>query len=120
MEFLGSHNISDTIACKIEVHELRRHPGKGVHVRQIPNGVAERLFSLVQKEGPSGQKARLELIQRSIVNADGTPLFPSEESVQALTEGNQPIFLDFIDAIAAANNKKPAEINKEADDLEKN
>lgn len=118
MDFIGSHNISETIACHIEPHPLPRHPGKGVYVRQIPVGHIDRLFGVAGKDGPDGEKARLELIQRSIVNEDGTQIF-TEQSAQALIEGNNPIFLDLIDVISAANNKKKAAIEKEADDAEK-
>lgn len=119
MDFIGSHNISETIACHIEPHPLPRHPGKGVYVRQIPVGHIDRLFGLAGTDGPDGQKARLELIQRSIVNSDGTPVF-TEQSAADLIEGNQPIFLDLIDVIGKANNKKKVDIEKEADAAEKN
>jgi hypothetical protein len=119
MDFIGSHNISETIACHIEPHPLPRHPGKGVHVKQIPVGHIDRLFKLAGDDTPDGEKARLELIQRSIVNQDGSPLFPSEDAAKALIEGNQPIFLDLIDVIGKANNKKPNQIDKEADAAEK-
>lgn len=119
MQFIGSHNISETIACHIEPHPLPRHPGMGVHVRQIPVGHIDRLFRLAGEDTPEGEKARLELIQRSIVNEDGTPIF-TEESAKTLIEGNNPIFLDLIDVIGKSNNKKPQQINKEADAAEKN
>jgi hypothetical protein len=118
MQFLGSHNVSEVVACHIETHPLPRHKDMSARVRQIPVGHIDRLFGVAGKEGPDGEKARLELIQRSIVNEDGTPVF-TEESAQALMEGNNPIFLDLIDVISAANNKKKAAIEKEADAAEK-
>jgi hypothetical protein len=119
MNFLGSHNVSETIACKVEPFPLPRHPGMSAYVRQIPVGQVDRLFRLAGDDTEAGQKARMELIQRSIVNADGTAIF-TEDLIQGLIEGNQPIFLDLIDVIGKANNKKPQQIEKEADDAEKN
>lgn len=119
MQFLGSHNVADLVACHVEEHELPRHKGTFARVRQIPVADVERLFRIAGKQGADGDKARFELICRSIVNEDGTPVF-TDETVQSLKTGNQPIFLDLIDVVARANNKKPAEVQQEADDLEKN
>lgn len=119
MKFLGSHNVSETIACQIEPHVLPRHPDMSAHVKQIPVGHIDRLFKLAGDETPDGEKARLELIQRSIVNQDGSPVFTSDDATKALIEGNQPIFLDLIDVIGKANNKKPKQLDKEADAAEK-
>ncbi len=117
--YIGSHNVREIVSCKIEEHPLKHHPHIIARVKQLPLGVLNRLSRPSLKEGPEGDKARAELIVLSIVNEDGTPAF-TEESAESLKTSSAPIFGDLMDAIGKANNKTKKEIDKEADDAEKN
>lgn len=88
-------------------------------MKQIPVGELGRLSKSAGRDTPEGIKARAELILRSIVNEDETPVFTAE-SVQELITGNQPMYLDLLEVIAKANNKKPVDIEAETDAAEKN
>lgn len=116
---LSSSNAAEYVRCKIEPHSLPRHPEVTALVKQIPVGELARLSKSAGKDTPEGIKARSELIRQSIVNADETPVFTAE-TVQELITGNQPLYLDLLDVIAKANNKKPIDIEAETDAAEKN
>ena len=119
MVFLSSSNAREIISCKVEPFELPNHPGTSVYVQQIAVNELQRLSRVATKTGPEGDKARIDLIARSIVNEDGTPVFNAELAIQ-LSLANAPIFADLMTVIGKANNKQKADIEKDLDDAEKN
>ena len=90
-----------------------------VRVKQLPMAELNRLARPASKQGAEGDKARVELITKSLVNEDGTPVF-TEDLVTDLATCNAPIFADLMFVIGKANNKTKTEAEKELDDAEKN
>ncbi len=119
---LSSSNAAEIVSCKVEQHQLPNHPHITAYVRQIPIPKLERLSKIASKPGVEGETARIELVQLSIVNEDGTPVFDpkSPDAVVTLREANGPIFVDLLAIIGKSNNKTKKEIDAEADDAEKN
>jgi len=117
--FLSSQNAMEIISCKSEEFALPNHPELMVRVKQLPVAELNRLGKPATKQGAEGDKARIELIQKSIVNEDGTPVFTMMDTV-ALSQASAPIFSDLMEVIGKANNKKKADIDKDLDDAEKN
>jgi hypothetical protein len=117
--FLSSSNAREIIACKVEPFELPNHPGTSVYVRQIPIDDLKRLSKISVKDTTEGHKAQIELIEKSIVNEDGTPVFTAElASELKVTSG--PIFTDLMMVIGKANNKTKKKAEEDLDDAEKN
>ena len=117
--FLSSLNAREIIACKVEPFELPNHPGTYVYVRQIPIDDLKRLSKIATKDTAEGDKARLELIEKSIVNEDGTTIFTTELA-EDLKVTSGPIFADLMVVIGKANNKTKQKAEEELDDAEKN
>jgi len=118
-QFLSSFNAREIISCKSESIELPNHPGTFVRVQQIPSTELNRLAKPAVKVGPEGDKARIDLITRSLVNEDGTIVFTPELAAD-LVNCNAPILNDLMFAIGKANNKTKTEAEKDLDDAEKN
>jgi len=118
-QFLTSFNAREVVSCKSEEFELPNHPEYSVRVKQLPIGDLNRLAKPAVKPGPEGDKARIDLITKSIVNEDGTPVFTSELAAD-LANCNAPIFSDLMTVIGKANNKTKPEAEKDLDDAEKN
>ena len=117
--FLSSINAREIISCKSEAIELPNHPDTSARVQQLPVNELNRLAKPAVKPGPEGDKARIELITKSIVNEDGTPVFTAELAAD-LAVCNAPIFSDLMTVIGKANNKTRPEAEKDLDDAEKN
>jgi hypothetical protein len=118
-QFLTSFNAREIVSCKSEEFELPNHPEYMVRVKQLPMAELNRLARPASKQGAEGDKARVELITKSLVNEDGTPVFTADQAID-LMQSSGPIFNDLIEVISKANNKKKADIDKQADDAEKN
>jgi|GEM_PF-6576246 len=119
-EYLTSENAEAESACVIEEFPLPHKPTMKARVKQLPIGELRRLHRAAQRGTPMEQeKAEIEMIQKSIVNADGTPVY-SEERLKALKSCNQPLMNSLAKVIGLANNKTPKQVNEEIDDLEKN
>ena len=107
------------ISCKSEPFELPRHPGTFANVSQLPINELKRLSRVAMKDTDEGHKAQIELITKSIVNEDGTPVFTPDLAAD-LKVANAPIFSDLMAVIGKANNKTKADIEEDLDDAEKN
>jgi hypothetical protein len=118
-QFLTSFNAREIVSCKSEEFELPNHPEYMVRVKQLPIDELKRLSRVATKDTSEGHKAQLELIAKSIVNEDGTPVF-TDELVADLKQANGPIFNDLMIVVGKANNKKKSDIEKDLDDAEKN
>lgn len=117
--FLSSLNAREVVACKSEEFILPNHPEYTVRVKQLPIGDLNRLAKPAVKPGPEGDKARIDLITKSLVNEDGSPVFTAELAAD-LAMCNAPIFSDLMTVIGKANNKTKPEAEKDLDDAEKN
>jgi hypothetical protein len=118
-QFLTSFNAREIVACKSEEFELPNHPDLMVRVKQLPIDELKRLSKVATKDTAEGHKAQIELITKSIVNEDGTPVFTDELAVD-LKQANAPIFSDLMNVIGRANNKTKTASEKDLDDAEKN
>jgi hypothetical protein len=118
-QFLTSFNAREIVSCKSEEFELPNHPGLMVRVKQLPIAELNRLAKPATKQGIEGDKARVDLITKSLVNEDGTPVFTADQAID-LMQSSAPIFSDLMAVIGKANNKQKADIDKLADDTEKN
>ena len=118
-EYLNSENVDQESACGVEEIPLRHKPEMLVNVKQLPVGELRRLSKAIKRGGFDGEKAEAELIQKSIVNADESPVFTLEKA-KAIRESNAPLYASLMHAIGKANNKTDDEISREADALEKN
>lgn len=106
------------ITGEIEKHELPSHPGTFVYVRQIPMAPLRRLAAGVQIDGPDGDGARQEIIQRCIVNQDGSQMFGEDFNVmEALTP---KLFKDLMVVIGKTHNGTAEAVEAKVDELEKN
>ena len=118
-QFLTSFNAREIVACKSEEFELPKHPEYMVRVKQLPIDELKRLSRVATKDTSEGHKAQLELITKSLVNEDGTPVF-TEELAADLKQSNGPIFADLMAVIGKANNKTKKRVEEDLDDAEKN
>lgn len=119
MTVLSSFNAKEIVSCKSELFELPNHPGTFARVQQLPLNDLNRLVKPGAKMGAEGDKARIELITKSIVNEDGTPVFTPDLAAD-LANCNAPIFNDLMNIIGKANNKTKQKADEELDDTEKN
>jgi hypothetical protein len=107
------------IVSKIETLPLPSDPETLVRIKQLPIGIIRRLGELATQDGAEGDKARGELIQRSVVDADGNPIF--EANYPLMDELTVELLTDLMTLIGKANNKSAAKsFSQQVDDAEKN
>jgi hypothetical protein len=107
------------IVSKIETFPLPSDSETLVRIKQLPIGVLRRLGELATQDGAEGDKARGELIQRSVVDADGNPIF--EANYPLMDELTVELLTDLMTLIGKANNKSaPKSFSQQVDDAEKN
>jgi hypothetical protein len=107
------------IVSKIETLPLPSDPDTLVRIKQLPIGIIRRLGELATQDGAEGDKARGELIQRSVVDADGNPIF--EANYPLMDELTVELLTDLMTLIGKANNKSAAKsFSQQVDDAEKN
>jgi len=115
--FLSSSNVS-ALTGGIKSYELPNHPGTSVFVREIPMSPLRRLAAGVQIEGTDGDGARQELIQRCIVNEDGSQMF--SEDFDVMESITPKLFKDFMTVIGKAHNGSAEVVEEKVSELEKN
>ena len=110
-DFLTTENCEQETACSIEEFPLPHKPS----MRELKR-LAKAIQSPVQFDR---DKAEIEMIQKSIVNADGTIVF-SDEKLASLKTGNAPLYASLVTIIGKANNKSQEQVDAQLDAAEKN
>lgn len=119
-DFLTTENCEQETACSIEEFPLPHKPSMRARVKQLPIGELKRLAKAIQSPVQFDRdKAEIEMIQKSIVNADGTIVF-SDEKIAALKTGNAPLYASLVTIIGKANNKSQEQVDAQLDAAEKN
>lgn len=119
-DFLTTENCEQETACSIEEFPLPHKPSMRARVKQLPIGELKRLAKAIQSPVQFDRdKAEIEMIQKSIVNADGTIVF-SDEKIASLKTGNAPLYASLVTIIGKANNKSQEQVDAQLDAAEKN
>ncbi len=114
-----SASLARQIVSKIETFPLPSDPETLVRIKQLPIGVLRRLGELAAQDGTEGDQARSELVQRSVVDADGNPIF--DANYPLMDELTVELLKDLMTLIGRANNKTADKtFNQQVDDAEKN
>jgi hypothetical protein len=112
-------DLARQIVSKIETLPLPSDPETLVRIKQLPIGIIRRLGELATQDGAEGDKARAELIQRSIVDESGNPIF--EADYPLMDELTVELLTDLMTLIGKANNKSAGKsFSQQVDDAEKN
>jgi len=118
-EYLTSETVEQVSTCEILEYPLPHRPDMKARVKQLPVGVMKRIGKQIQKGGDAAETAQRELIEKSIVNSDGSPVY-TKENVALLKEGNTPLYASLIVVISKANKRTDEDDEAELDTLEKN
>jgi hypothetical protein len=112
-------DLARQIVSKIETLPLPSDPETLVRIKQLPIGVLRRLGDSSTQDGAEGDKARAELIQRSIVDESGNPIFDADYPL--MEELTVELLTDLMTLIGKANNKSAGKsFSQQVDDAEKN
>lgn len=112
-------DLARQIISKIETLPLPSDPETLVRIKQLPIGVLRRLGDASTQDGAEGDKARAELIQRSVVDESGNPVF--EADYPLMEELTVELLTDLMTLIGKANNKSAGKsFSQQVDDSEKN
>lgn len=107
------------ICGKVEELPLPSDPETVVRIRHLPIGVLRRLADPATKDGEEGDKARAELIRRSVVDGEGKPIF--DEAYPLADELTVELLQDLMTLIGKVNNKSAGkDLTKQVDEAEKN
>ena len=111
---LTSDNVEDLSECQIIPYPLPCNPDVTVHVKQIPVADLKRIGKQLEKQGPVRDAAEIELISKSTVNPNGTPVFDTVEKIKRLKEGNVPLYMSLV----ILSNRANSVPKSESEDLE--
>lgn len=109
-----------SIVSKVEALPLPSDAETIVHIKQLPMGILRRLAPLATQDGDAGDDARCELIRRSVVNPDGSPVFDS--AYPLMDEITAELLNDLMVIIGKANikNASSGDMDKKIEEAEKN
>lgn len=117
-EYLTSETVEEVSTCEILEYPLPHKPQMNVRVKQLPVATMRRLGKLLQKGGESAEAAQREMITKSVVNPDGSPVF-TDANVAVLRDGNTALYASLVAVIGKANTRTDDD-DSLVDSLEKN
>lgn len=118
--YLTSDNVEEESACRVEDFPLPHKPSMKARIQQLPVALLRRLNKALHKGTPSEQEqAERDLIQKSVVNADGSPVY-NDQKIAALKSCNAILYASLVQVVGKANQRTQEDVDAEVNDLEKN
>lgn len=117
--FLTSDNVEALSTCEIIAYSLPHRPNLKVYVKQTTVADMKRIQTQLGKKGEVVELAQTELIVKSIVNPDGSPIYTADK-VKLLKTGNTPLYMSLLTVIGKANRRTENQDEEEIGQFEKN
>ena len=117
--FLTSENVEELSTCELIAYSLPHRPNVKVYVKQTTVADMKRIQNQLQKKGEVVELAQTELIVKSIVNPDGSPIY-TPDKVKLLKTGNTPLYMSLLTVIGKANKRTEDQDEEEIETFTKN
>ena len=118
-QFLTSDNVEELSTCELIPYPLPHRPDVKVYVKQMPVADMKRIGNQLTKKGEAVELAQTELITKSIVNSDGSPIYTADK-IKLLRTGNTPLYVSLLTVIGKANKRTEDQDEEEIETFTKN
>ena len=85
----------------------------------MPVADMKRIGNQLTKKGEAVELAQTELITKSIVNSDGSPIYTADK-IKLLRTGNTPLYVSLLTVIGKANKRTEDQDEEEIETFTKN
>jgi hypothetical protein len=102
-KYFCSDNIAEVSAADIGEYPLPFDPEMLVRVKSVPMARMKQFFESNQKGGAVASAAEKALIQESIINPDGTPVYASKDHAESLLKGRTRLVSALVKMISLHN-----------------